>query len=263
MPMLLALMLAASLNCADQDALRQAWAPAVQAFTAHDLAAAQDRADAMIAACPSPQHSGPPRVMRAAIAFDAQDYDGALRALEPLPRPGASSLGSMASFIALRSWAGKKDADGFARERQALTAGVEARLTDPKGAIRAKVVDRFVVGETEVTAIEGDYATGAFTRHTTFLLQPRGPFETPRTVMLTTSPAGALAGGGKVYFLDEYSCSRHVTLEIIPGKKPGYRALRAKVEDLLSDQRKGGVSATEAGGQICAFSNYLAPGAGD
>lgn len=251
---------AASLNCADDQAMGKTWAEAVAALQANDWTTVKARTDAMIAACPATNQATPPRVMRGVAAIQEKQYDDALRVIGDSERPGTTPMGAMASFVALDGWAGKRDADGFARERRALVAGVENRLTDPEGEIRAKVVDRFETADASVTAIEGDYANGVFTRHMTFLIEPKAPFTAPRTVMLTTSPASTLVSGRMVYFVDAYSCSSHTTVEIIPKRKPDYKAMRSKVETYLAGAATA-VSSTEVNQGGCGFADYVAPGA--
>lgn len=257
--MVLLTALALALNCSDGPAIHEAWRPALEAYNSGDMTRAKAVTEAILVACPTAPLIAGPRVMRADIADKELDHDGALAALQGVERPSAAAMGTLPSFIALRSWQGKQDAEGFAQERRRLADGVEKQLTDPDGRVKARLIEHFEIGDMTVSAIEGDYRNGDFVRHTTFVVQSSKPFAPLRTIMLTTSPASALLGGSKVYFLDEYSCARHVTLEVIPRRKPKYRALRSRVEAHLSGSATG-VSSTEAGDQGCAFANYVAPG---
>ena len=251
---------ATPLNCNNGRAIYDAWTPAREAYGAGDVARAKPILDAIVAACPTAKLSEMPRVMRADIAVAEKDYAEALKVLGDMDRPMANGLGALPSFIALSATAGLKDADGYARERQRLVDGIEQRLTDPGGKVKAKLVERFSVGATKVIAFEGEYLNAPFQRHLTFLVYDPEPFAPPRTIMWTTDPASALLGGPPVLFLDEYVCGRHTTLEIIDKRKSTYAKLRKKVEGWVA-QSSGSISATTGGsGELCRFSAYVAPG---
>lgn len=201
-----------------------------------------------------------PRVMRADIAVSEKDYAGSLRTLGDMARPATNRLGALPSFIALSATAGVGDGEGYARERQWLADGIERRLTDPDGAVKAKLVERFNVGSIRVAAFEGDYQNGAFIRHMTFVIQGAEPFAPLRTIMLSSDPVSDMIDGQHAFFLDQYTCREHETLEIIAKRKPGYKTVREKVERHLQEPG-GSISRTEGGGaEMCGFSDYVAPG---
>ena len=249
---------ASPVDCSNAQGLEAAWKPTVEAYQAHDLAKAKGLADALIVACGERPIGDFPRMLRAEIAVVEGDNDGALAALGAHPRPAAAPIGPYTSLIALRAWQGKKDAAGFAAERARLLEGSVRGLSAPGNPFKSKLVEAFDAGGVHVTAFEVDFDDGSFHRHYVFVLAPEEPLAMPGTIMLSTDAGSALLGGGPAYFVDEYGCWGHATLDIIEKRKPDYKAMRAKVVARLAGKLQPTSSMTAGG--VCAFPGYVSPG---
>lgn len=263
--MILALLAAAAtttapIDCTKPEGVRTVWGAAIEAFKAGDMPKAKASTDALIAACGEHPFSAFPRSMRAEIAVREGDNDGALAALGNLARPAPPPVGPYSSLIALRALQGKKDATAFGDERARLVEGSARGLSQPGNAFKGRLVESFETNGVKVTAFETDYSDGSFRRHMVFLLTPSEPFGMPGTIMLTTNPMTDMLGGGKkAYFIDEYGCWGHATLDIVEGRKPTYQAMKAKVSARLAGKLNP-TSSFEPGGALCAFPGYVSPG---
>ena len=87
------------------------------------------------------------------------------------------------SFIAIRAWAGKRDAEGFAKERLALVDAVAKALVDPHGSIKGTEREPFAVGVYRVRGFEAQFPNGPFVRRLVFLITKDVPFAPPTTVI--------------------------------------------------------------------------------
>ena len=125
--MIAALLAAAAFDCSSPAAVQAAFTPAVEAYQAKDRAKAKALTDEIIAACGSSRLADFPRTMRADLASQEGDFDGVLRALGDTPRPAPPPLGSLPNYLAMKAYAGKKDAEGYARERARLVEASVAR----------------------------------------------------------------------------------------------------------------------------------------
>lgn len=263
--MVLALLAAAAaaaspVDCSTPTGMEAAWRPTVEAYQARDWAKAKALADALIAACDGRPVGDFPRMMRAEIAIREGDPDAAIAVLGAASRPARPPIGPYSSLIALRAWQAKKDAAAFADERQRLLDGSVLGLSQAGNPFKSRLVETFETKGVKVTAFEADYSDDAFRRHFVFLLAPTEPFAMPGTIMLTTNPMTELLGGRrKAWFIDEYGCWGHATLDIIEGRKPTYKVMKAKVLSRLEGALQA-ASSFQPDGPVCAFAGYVSPG---
>ncbi len=248
----------ASIDCVSEQGQLAAWRPAIEAYRSRDMPKAKAAADAIIAGCGDSPLATIARTMRAEIAVTEGDHDGALALLGSQPRPEAAPAGPYTSLIALRAWQGKKDASRFADERTRLLEGSAKGLGAPGNAFKSRLIETFDTNGVRVSAFETDFADGPFRRYFVFLLAPDEAFAMPGTIMLSADGAAGLLGGGPVYFVDEYGCWGHATLEVIEKRKPDYKAMKARVMARLAGKLQP-TSSIEPGG-VCAFSGYVSPG---
>jgi len=248
----------ASIDCSSTASVQRAWQPGIQAYQTGDMAKAKAVTDALIEACGDHPLGDFPRVMRAEIAVIEGDNDRALTTLGPRSRPAAAPIGPMSSLIALRAWQGKKDAQGFEEERARLLAASVKGLSEPGNPFKGKLIEEFEAGNVHVTALQTDFVESAFHRYFVFLLAPREPFAMPGSIMLSTDAGGDLLGGGPVYFVDEYGCWGHATLDMVPKRMPDYKAMKAKVLARLAGKLQP--ASSMHGGGACGLASYVAPG---
>jgi hypothetical protein len=251
----------ANLKCHDESVVSGLWSIAARSF-ASDPALATTLTDRIINACGTAEPSWHPRVMRALIALGDKQADKALQLLEPVPRPGPAPIGSYSSFVAMAAHAAKGDWASYARERDTLMAASGRALADPSGAVKARAVEQITVGGYRVSAYELTLQQGDFTRLIAFLATPTDPKGEPLSFYLTTYPS-VLDPTKNSYFIDQYSCFGHATLDILE-ERPTYATVRETVVRSLNGQAAPtSSSARPMTGPACNYPSYLAPGLGD
>lgn len=253
----------AALDCRDARAVQAAWQDLAQTYDGKDKPAARAKADGIIAACGQARATWLPRIIRADIALGEQDFAGAYAAIEPVPAYGQGANGSYAAYLRLRALAGLKREAEFAETRQGLVSAAAEALTNRRGAIRGREIERFQTSFGEVRAFQANLTQGQFVRSYVFLITPKAPLELPQSVMLTSNQmVNQIAARQKApapSFVDAYDCGGHTTITMLP-KTPDYAALKKVVIDFY-EGRAAATSSTRPNGQVvCANPAFVTPG---
>lgn len=253
----------ADLECRDPAAVQAAWRPGIVAFEAGDLNGAKANVESILARCGEVQTTWFPRIMRAELAIREQDHEGALRVLEPVPKPAPAPIGSYSSHIALRALAALKREAEFLRVRHDLIAASAAALTRRSGPIKGRLVERFSTTAGEVQAIDAEFSQGAMLRRRVFLVTPKDPLAPPATVMLTSNLTinrmAASAGRPKPLFVDGYDCGGHTTVAIL-SEAPSDEALKKTVVDYLEGRASPVSSSRPSAVPVCVNHPFVTPG---